>query len=336
MRKIPLTNDQVQQLRFDKQNGTSMGDLMYKYNLRKSAVYKYLNTIKEEPVPEANAREDHVDDHVDDQGDDEVEVEAEVEVEEADYLSQLFDGDEDNEGADEVVEQPSTNVTVKGVRKKVVIEQPPKLTGSIMDFLNKRSDKVEKVEKEKPKQPSKTGKKITPINQSDKIAKIMKIKNYVQTFNGKLSGIMDVGTIDKQRKYITSLSKMNDQQLDIQLEMIRQSIGTVTSHKAVKLGYMSMMEIVEKIGGRVVDIEGFRKDIEDNEEIDQVLKELACEYDIFSQYFDPKYRLVGLTGFQLMSTHKKNKIIKHQQTIINSLRVDKPLNQSFADKYNDI
>jgi len=99
-----------------------------------------------------------------------------------------------------------------------------------------------------------------------------------------------------------SLSKMTESQIDVQLEMIRQSVGTVTSHKAVKLGYMSVMEVVEKLGGRFVDIEGFRKDVEDNDQIDQVLKELSCEYDIFSKYVDPKYRLIGLTGFQLMSS----------------------------------
>jgi hypothetical protein len=96
------------------------------------------------------------------------------------------------------------------------------------------------------------------------------------------------------------------------------------------------MEIVERLGSKFADLEGFRKDVEDNEQIDQVLKELSCEYDVFSKYIDPKYRLAGLTGFQLMSTYKKNKIIKHQQEIIKTMNTDKTIDESITDKYSDI
>ena len=50
----------------------------------------------------------------------------------------------------------------------------------------------------------------------------------------------------------------------------------------------------------------------------------------------PLFRLVALTGLQLMSTYKKNKIIKQQQDIINKLNVDKNINQEIEEKYNDI
>ena len=42
MRKTPLTDEQVQQLREDKQNGVSMADMMFKYNVGKSSIYSYL------------------------------------------------------------------------------------------------------------------------------------------------------------------------------------------------------------------------------------------------------------------------------------------------------
>ena len=331
MRKIPLSEKQVQQLRADKQSGLSMADLMFKYNVGKSSVYSYLSTKEEQPAPPNTPKQEAIT------------VQIEPIESETDYLDNIFikdDGEKDEEGdKDEIVQEINKNIKEKIQKKqeKPAVKEPRNedTMQSLFDNFMGKNKEPEVVQKEEKQKPSpKTAKQ--PINPAEKMQKIMKIKNYVHTFKDKLSDILDVETKEKQRKYIMSLSKMTESQIDVQLEMIRQSVGTVTSHKAVKLGYMSVMEVVEKLGGRFVDIEGFRKDVEDNDQIDQVLKELSCEYDIFSKYVDPKYRLIGLTGFQLMSTYKKNKIIKHQQAIINSLQADKPVDKNIEEKYNDI
>ena len=93
---------------------------------------------------------------------------------------------------------------------------------------------------------------------------------------------------------------------------------------------------MEKVGGQFVDIKGLRTDIEENEQIDQVLKELSCEYDLFSKYTKPEYRLIGLTGLQLFGTYKKNNVIRKQQQIIETLGKDKPVNEAITSKYADL
>jgi len=83
-------------------------------------------------------------------------------------------------------------------------------------------------------------------------------------------------TDDKRKKYIASLHKMKSDDLDL-----------------------GVIDVVEKLGSRFADLEGLHKDIEVNEQIDEVLKELSCEYDLLSKYTKPEYRLIGLTGFQM-------------------------------------
>ena len=338
MRKTPLTDEQVQQLREDKQKGLSMADMMFKYNVGKSSIYSYLSTKEPETRPNSPEKQ-------------EIKVQIEpIEEEGGDYLDNIFIKDDgklnEEDKNDEIVQEISKNIG-KGKQKKIAPIQKDAIPDIVNDFLNKRNKLIggeKKLEKEEIKEdPPKEEKKKAipnspkvPESNEEKIQKIMKIKNYVQTFSNKLSDILDVETREKQRKYILSLSKMNNNQLDVQLEMIRQSIGSMTSHKTIKLGYLSLVEMVERVGGRFADIEGLRKDIDDNDQIDQVLKELACEYDVFSKYIDPKYRLLGLTGLQLVSTYKKNKIIKKQQEIIRTMNTDKTIDESISEKYSDI
>ena len=335
-RKIPLSETQVQQLREDKQKGLSMADMMFKYNVGKSSIYSYLSTKEPEARPNSPEKQ-------------EIKVQIEpIEEEGGDYLDNIFikdDGELNEEDKnDEIVQEISKNIG-KG-KQKITPIQKDAIPDIVNDFLNKRNKLIQEEKKDKEpikEDPVKEEKKKTipkspklPESNEEKIQKIMKIKNYVQTFSNKLSDILDVETREKQRKYILSLSKMNNNQLDVQLEMIRQSIGSMTSHKTIKLGYLSLVEMVERVGGRFADIEGLRKDIDDNDQIDQVLKELACEYDVFSKYIDPKYRLLGLTGLQLVSTYKKNKIIKKQQEIIRTMNTDKTIDESISEKYSDI
>ena len=340
-RKIPLNDDQVQSLREDKQGGMSMADIMFKYNIGKSSIYSYMSN--KEPESRPNSPESKP-----------IKVQiVPIEEEGGDYLDNIFIKEEDEpekeeDKNDDVVQEINKNIREKNGKKPTIPVQKDK-EESIPDHLRESHKKARGVLEEfgiklkgdvEEKTPLKEEKKKAtprtlkePENNVEKIQKIMKIKNYVQTFSNKLGDFLDVEDREKRRKYLLSLSKMNSIQLEMQLEMIRQSVGSVTSHKTVKLGYLSLMEVVERVGGRFVEIEGLRKDLEDNDQIDQVLKELACEYDVFSKYIDPKYRLLGLTGMQLASTYKKNKIIKKQQEIIRTMNTDKTIDDSISKMY---
>lgn len=338
MRKTPLNQEQINNLRKDRDSGMSIGDMSFKYNIGKSSIYSYLSKEDEKEIKQniVEQDDDNYLDHVAIKDDDQ------------------NDQDDTNDKDDDIINDIKNDLKVRKTRsKKTMISKDTSKEMSIIDkLMNKNNDKKDDNDdnfflndkeetKQNKKQVDKKSSKI-PENKTEKIQKIMKIKNYVLLFQNKLSDILDIDDIDdnkrkqKMKKYILSLSKLNNDQLDIQLDIIRQSLGNISSHKALKLGYLSVIDIIEKIGGRMVDIEGFKKDVEDNEQIDQIIKEISCEYDIFSKYIDPKYRLMGITGFQLMSTYKKNQIIKRQQDIINKFNVNKEISEDIENKYNDL
>lgn len=336
MRKAPLSEEQIKQLKQDKEKGISISDLSYKYNIGKSSIYNYLS-IKESPsrpnTPEMKNNDNH-DNH------NHNESSKMKSIDDDNYLDEIFsDFDDDIKQPIKKVDDKE-KVTKKG---KVTIKDDTKdkkdIILKIPNFL-KMNDPVNEDEQEN----IKNSKKKSPIpkrideeeEEDERLPKVNKIINYLETFHEKLDGILPITTEDKKKKYIQSLHKMKTKDLDLQLDTIRHHVGKITSHKAFKLGYLGVIDVVEKLGSKIIDIEGLHKDIETNKQIDEVLKELSCEYDLLSKYTKPEYRLIGLTGFQMFATYKKNKIIKHQQNIINSLHMNKEADENITNKYNDI
>jgi len=338
-RKIPLTEEQIQQLRTDKQSGMTLSDMMFKYNLGKSSVYSYLKeSPSRPPTPEQKAITVQIDP-------------------EPDYLDNIIikdngEPDPEEDKDDDVVQEISKNLG-KGKLKKGPITQD-QIPDIVNDFLNKRKKAIDEQPKtdnqitkeEKPEKeviPKKTvSKKQTESdNHDERLEKITKIMNYINAFEDKLKEILPIENtekVDHKKRYIVSLHKMKVVDLDVQLDLIRGYVGKTTSHKAYKIGYLGVIDIVEKLGNRFTNdnLNGLRQDCEVNEQLDQVIKELACEYDLMSKFMKPEYRLVGLTGLQVMSTWKKNSIIKRQQQIIESLSKDKPIASDLENKYSDL
>ena len=174
-------------------------------------------------------------------------------------------------------------------------------------------------------------------SKEERLKIIVKIENYCQSFPGKISNIRPIDGKEKLQKYLMTLNSMSLNELLQELDVIRLSIGRFKSYDAVRLAYLTVVDGVEKSGKLIgFDIEGYKKDVEDNHQIDDVIKELSCEYS-FDKYLDPKMRLLGLSAFQLMSTNKKNKIMKQQTEIIQKLDVkEKFVNQETVDKYKDL
>ena len=174
-------------------------------------------------------------------------------------------------------------------------------------------------------------------SKEERLKIIVKIENYCQSFPGKISNIRPIDGKEKMQKYLMTLNSMSLNELLQELDVIRLSIGRFKSYDAVRLAYLTVVDGVEKSGKLIgFDIEGYKKDVEDNHQIDDVIKELSCEYS-FDKYLDPKMRLLGLSAFQLMSTNKKNKIMKQQTEIIQKLDVkEKFVNQETVDKYKDL
>ena len=174
-------------------------------------------------------------------------------------------------------------------------------------------------------------------SKEERLKIIVKIENYCQSFPGKISNIRPIDGKEKLQKYLMTLNSMSLNELLQELDVIRLSIGRFKSYDAVRLAYLTVVDGVEKSGKLIgFDIEGYKKDVEDNHQIDDVIKELSCEYS-FDKYLDPKIRLIGLSAFQLMSTNKKNKIMKQQTEIIQKLDVkEKFVNQETVDKYKDL
>ena len=320
MRKSPLNKDKINELREDKKNGMSIQDLAFKYNLCTSAIYKYL---KEEISYNIEEKKDNTENN--DNNDDNYLDKIIVKDDNENDNNNNIDNDNNIDKNDDIIIEINQNIKEKKRKSKKIIkeneEKQEKKNNDVENLLLKENNIKYETSKN---------------TNNDKVQKIMKIRNYCLIFNKKISQILPIETEEKLQKYITSLYKMSIIQLDVQIELIRVHIGKISSYKGIKLSYLGLIELVEKLGGRMIDIENFRRDIEDNDEIDNLLKEISCEYDIFNQYTRPELRLVALTGLQLMSTYKKNKIIKQQQDIINKLNVDKNINQDIEEKYNDI
>jgi len=333
VRKIPLTETQVQQLKEDKQQGMSMTDMMFKYNIAKSSIYSYLSAKDPETRPNSP-----------------VQNEIKTELIENDYLDDIFvkdDGEPEEDKQDDIITEINKNI---GKRKNKAPSIPnklptiPDIVNDILNKTNKQPDQPQKADRVEEKQekktcPKKTISKISPETNDDKLERITKIINYINAFEDKLEDVLPIERtekVDHRKKYIVSLYKMKLHDLDLQLDLIRGHIGRTTSNKTYKIGYLAIVDIIEKVGGKIVDLKGLRDDAEQNEQIDQVIKELACEYDLLSKYMKPEYRLIAYTGMQVFSTMKKNQIIKRQQDIIQTLSQDKPIDENILEKYNDI
>ena len=319
MPKNKLTEEQKNNIIADKENGMTNPQIMKKHNVSKMTIYNIMGKGKEKEKEEEDNNVEETEKDIDD-----------IEIDD-DYLQHLTD--EPKEKKKKTKEEPINKV------EKYDKDLVNNLLHKIRDGNEEEEKKETKKEKKETKEEIEEKKERKEEIEGDKRIQIInKIKNYCNTFEKKINEIRPISDSDKKQRYLFNLSKMSTSKLNEELEIIRLHIGGFSSYDAMKIGYITVVDIVEKGGTKIgFDIEGFKKDVEDNAKIDAAIKELSCEYSI-DRYLDPKLKLAGLTALQLISTNRKNNIIKNQQEIISKLATKKEENvsETLINKYQNI
>jgi len=337
MRNLKLDDKKIKELKRDRNNGMTIKGIMDKYGVKKTSVYKYLNNVNTDndnklpPVRETpeNSDNEEVDEKIlntPNFSDDEIhEDEPLTDNEEFDpsYITKMM-----LHGKDIINDEPKDHTKNKREKKEVKESEPPK---------NKEVVKAVKSAIRSQNKTTKTKIQETPEDEEEKEAIINKIVNYTEQFREKLEGYIPIKGL-QHAKYVTGLTKKNKEQLQKELEYIRRKICHVNTKGAFKMAFNFGSNTLESMAPYVgLNLNGLTDELNNNDEIDNILKELSCEYS-FNKYMDPRFRLIAHTGFTILKVDSLNKrrdeITKKAEGFRDSL--EEETDEEITEKYRDI
>ena len=142
---------------------------------------------------------------------------------------------------------------------------------------------------------------------------IQTIRNYIENFRPYLARI--IGTTPSEEViYMERVNSLSIEAIKLELDELQFCISNRNSGNMVKHAYFYGMGMVEHIGTNYLDLhlDGLSRDLARNQELDFILKELACIYGVHT-WARPEAKLAAVTAFSILSVDSKNRVIEGLQ-----------------------
>jgi hypothetical protein len=232
---------------------------------------------------------------------------------EKDKLIDTKDDDEEEINEPEVIKDD----TVKEETIQSIFEDIPKLKEPSKRYDNELKEALGiEIEEEKEPEPFK---EKTIDNKNSKELK-RQIKEYYKEFSHKLT--------EKDVDY------MNEDELKEELLSFKNLISKKNADSLVKYSIITLSGFIEYIGITRFDapMQGYQKNISNNESLDDIIKEIKIKYGFnkLDNILSPEFRLIFLmvfTGYQTININKN-------MSEINNIK-NKPADD-VMNKYNDL
>jgi len=284
MRSLKLTDKQIKELKRDRDIGMSIKDIMDKYNVKKTSVYKYLNNVNtdnDNKLPPVRETPENSDNEEADKKILNTPNFSDNEIIEDDPLTE--NEESPNACPPQVPENLRTHANGNTAHDldtsyitKMMLHGKDLIKDEPVDHTKNKKGKEQKEsswsrarhvkkEHEPPKNKevvkavksamrskgSKSQQKErepeTPEELEEKEVIINKIVNYTEQFREKLEGYIPIKGL-QHAKYVTGLTKKTNEQLTKELEYIRRKICHVNTNGAFKMAFNFGSNALESLG----------------------------------------------------------------------------------------
>lgn len=136
----------------------------------------------------------------------------------------------------------------------------------------------------------------------DKVARIRKITEYVNTFEPRLQMIIG----NSKQEFLNGLRSKNETELNDLLNAIKYSCCSSSMGSGLFQVFNISTNLVENLGCQFgLKLQGYSKAVQENQQIIDTIRELSIE-NLSSVFIKPEKRLVFLLIFSIVQTHSYN------------------------------
>lgn len=173
-------------------------------------------------------------------------------------------------------------------------------------------------------------KKIVVAADKDYISKrnlIDKVKRYLLEFEKELENIHDGDPVTFKHR----LQELNTEQLEILIQNIQFEINIPKTRTMFNSAFFILTNQMETLTCKFgYDINGMSKLLQQNEDVNQALRELSCQIDL-SSYTTPEMRLGSAVLLTAMTCYNQNKLNSKMNDFLNE-----PVDEEVKEKYKSL